>query len=71
MERPLGFFDSLLRQLPVLVARIAVGGGGNDVGEALLVERDHERAMHVERAEATARLRQAAPLGHRLAHYPA
>ncbi len=55
----------------MLVARIAVGGGGNDVGEALFVERNHERAMHVERAEAAARLGQAAPLGHCLTHYPA
>ena len=55
----------------MLVACIAVGGGGDDVGETLLVESNHERAMHVEGAEAAARLGQAAPLGHCLAHDPA
>ena len=67
----LRFLDSLLRELPLLVAGVAVGGGRHDVGEPFAIERHHQRPLHFEGREAAARLRQAAALGDRTAHHPA
>ena len=65
----LGLLNAFLRQVPLLVARVAVGRRRHDVGVPVAVKRHHQLALHLERTEAAARLRETAPLGDCAAHH--
>ncbi len=64
----MGLLEALLRPGEALVAGVAVGGGGHDVGQPLPVQGDHQLLLHLHGGEAAPGLGEAAALAHRAAH---
>ena len=64
----LRFVHAILGRSELLVAGIAVGSRGHDVGKPVPIERDHQRLLHRECREPTPRLGEAASFRVRPAH---